>query len=111
MAIKGNLEALILGVLTSGPLHGYAIARAIEERGGGLLKMGENQLYPALHKLEREGQVEAEWQPQENKPPRKVYSLTEAGTGALAKYKKEWEKYASSVSAILGSMPTEAQHG
>ncbi len=93
----------MLGVLKDGPLHGYAIARAIEEKGAGVLSMGENQLYPTLHKLEREEKVDAEWQAQEGKPPRKVYRLTETGKGQLAKLRKDWERYASSVTAILGA--------
>jgi len=102
MRFKGNLEALVLGALRAEPLHGYAIARSIEKDGGGVLKMGENQLYPTLHALERDGYVQAEWQPQENKPPRKIYRLTESGKGELAKYRKQWEQYSAGMSAVLG---------
>lgn len=100
MKFKGNLEALVLGALSEGPLHGYAIARRIEASGA--LKMGENQLYPTLHKLEAEGSVQSDWQPQEGKPPRKVYALTESGKTALSKLRADWKHYAQSMGAILG---------
>lgn len=110
MRFRGNLDALVLGALREGPLHGYAIAKRIESTGA--LKMGENQLYPTLHKLERDGLVTADWQPQDNKPPRKIYCLTEGGKGELAKLRKQWESYATGMSAILGSAPLkEAHHG
>jgi DNA-binding PadR family transcriptional regulator len=96
------LEALVLGVLRNGALHGYAISKAIKEQGAGALKLGENRLYPTLHNLESAGLVTAEWQPQENKPPRKVYQLTHAGHTELAKYRSQWEQYAAGVNSILG---------
>jgi DNA-binding PadR family transcriptional regulator len=102
MKFKGNLEALILGALKDGPLHGYAIAKVIESQGSETLKVGENQLYPALHRLEEEGLVEAEWQPQENRPPRKCYRLTPPGEGRLAKYRREWAEHVSAISNLLG---------
>lgn len=102
MKFKGNLEAMILGALKDGPLHGYAIAKAIENQSGEALKVGENQLYPTLHRLERENFVEAEWQARENKPPRKIYKLTETGKGKLAKYRKEWTNHATAMNALLG---------
>ena len=83
MKFKTSLDALILGCLREGEMHGYAIARAIEHKSVGALKAGENQLYPTLHRLEERGFVVAEWQEQENKPPRKVYKLTEGGMKEL----------------------------
>lgn len=100
---KNNLEALVLGALRDGPKHGYAIAKAIEKAGQGALRMGENQLYPTLHKLERDGFVAAEWHPQEGRPPRKVYALTEAGTEELARHRERWAAFASGVSSLLGA--------
>jgi PadR family transcriptional regulator, regulatory protein PadR len=110
MSFKSNLDALVLGALCDGPLHGYAIAKTIERKGAGALRMGENQLYPTLHKLEREGAVVAEWQPQENKPPRKVYSLTPAGEAELEKHRKSWSQYAAGVGSVLG-LQAEANRG
>lgn len=102
----------MLGALRRGPLHGYAISKAIKEQGAGALKLGENRLYPTLHNLERAGFVTAEWQPQENKPPRKVYQLTHSGHAELAKYRKQWEQYAAGVNSILGIHgKLEGDHG
>lgn len=101
MAIKPELDALILATLQEGPKHGYDIAKAIRDRSQELIKVGEGRLYPALHALEEHGMVCAEWVPQEGKPSRKVYSLTESGKKELADRKALWEKYASRISAIM----------
>src|SRR5213594_3187500 len=87
--LKGNTPTLVLAVLRDGPLHGYAIARAIERRsagdppGGWALRCKEGTLYPALHALERDGLISGEWQREEGVRERKVYHLTPAGRAAL----------------------------
>lgn len=101
MAFRGDMDALALGALDEGPAHGYEIARRIKLRSEEALAVGEGLLYPALHALERDGYVVAEWVPQEGKPNRKVYSLTEKGAGALAKKRKEWQRFAAGVAAVL----------
>lgn len=101
MAFKTDLESLVLGVLQDEPLHGYEIAKRIKQLSATALSVGEGQLYPALHKLERDGYIEAEWVPQEGKPPRKVYRLTEEGNGALVEHRREWARFADGVAAIL----------
>jgi len=102
MAYKLEMEALVLSALESGPLHGYRIGQSIKVRSQGLLKLGDNQIYPTLHRLELEGFICAEWQPQEGKPSRKVYSLTESGHGRLAERRKELEKYIAAFSTAMG---------
>src|ERR1700732_2022852 len=97
MAFKSDLEALILGVLQAGPLHGYEISKRIRERGGEALAVGEGRLYPALHKLESEGKVVGKWEPREGKPPRRVYELTEEGHKELTAQKDAWTKFTSGV--------------
>jgi len=101
MAFKSDLEALILGVLSEAERHGYEIAKRIRELSDTALAVGEGQLYPALHRLEKDGLVAATWVPQEGKPPRKVYRLTDEGTEALAGHRREWEKFAQGVDRIL----------
>ena len=103
MGFKTELEALVLGALRDGPLHGYRIALAIRAKSEGALKLGDNQIYPTLHRLEGDGLVVAEWQPQLGKPARKVYSLTESGAAKLEEHQKEWERYAALFSATIGS--------
>lgn len=105
MAFKGDLEALVLGVLQGTAMHGYEISRRIRQLSEAALSVGEGQLYPTLHKLERDGLVAAEWVPQEGKPARKVYHLTEAGATSLAKHQKNWQQFSGGVGRILGLGP------
>jgi PadR family transcriptional regulator, regulatory protein PadR len=109
MAFKSELEALVLGALRDGPLHGYRIALAIRAMSEGALKMGDNQIYPTLHRLESDGLVSSEWEMQTGKPSRKTYSLTVQGRKRLKERQKEWEQYASNFSAVIGLK--EAPHG
>ena len=101
MAFKKDLSTLVLGLLQDGGMHGYEIARRIREVSEKSLQVAEGRLYPVLHKLELDGLVQAEWIPQEGKPPRKVYTLTEAGHGELNAQKRAWKTFADSVDAIL----------
>ncbi len=101
MAFKTDLEAMILGAVAESPLHGYGIVKVIRERSAGALKAGEGQLYPILHRMEDTGWLVADWQPQEGKPPRKVYELTEEGRAELAKRKKAWTEFSQAVNSIL----------
>jgi len=102
MGYKTEIEALVLGALGEGPLHGYLISTSIKSKSEGALKMGDNQIYPTLHRLEADGLVVAEWQEQVGKPARKVYSLTLAGRTRLEKHREEFKRYASHFAAILG---------
>ncbi|HWD37384.1 MAG TPA: helix-turn-helix transcriptional regulator [Fimbriimonas sp.] len=102
MAYKSEIEALVLSALADGPLHGYRITQAIKARSSGLLKLGDNQIYPTLHRLELENLIDAEWQPQEGKPARKVYSLTPEGRRRLEQRQQEWKQYAANFAIALG---------
>lgn len=110
MAFKSDIEAMILGVLQEGSLHGYEISRRIRKKSAELFAVGEGRLYPALHKLESEGKVIASWEPNEGKPPRRVYELTDQGRSALAEQRDMWQRFASGVGSILMMKP-EAYHG
>lgn len=101
MAFRSDLDAIILAPLVDGPLHGYAIVKRLYKHSDGMLKLGEGQLYPALHKLEKAGLVVAHWDQQEGKPSRRVYSLTEAGREELKKHQTAWQKFAKSINAVL----------
>jgi len=103
MGYKPTLEALVLGALWEGPLHGYRVSLAIRTKSEDALRMGDNQIYPTLHRLEAEGLVVAEWQQQLGKPSRKVYSLTGSGRARLEQLRKEWERYAASFIAVIGT--------
>ncbi len=107
MSFRGDLEALVLATLSEQALHGYEITRRVNSLDG--VKMLDGQLYPLLHRLEADGFIEAEWVPQEGKPARKVYRLTESGAGKLATKRDEWEAFAASVSQLL-TPPKEPRH-
>ncbi|HEY0736958.1 MAG TPA: helix-turn-helix transcriptional regulator [Herpetosiphonaceae bacterium] len=99
---RGDVPTLILAVLADGPAHGYAIARAIEERSGSVLNLREGSLYPALRTLEQQQLVVSSWEVQERGPARRMYTLTDAGREALRHRIDEWETYATAIAAVLG---------
>jgi PadR family transcriptional regulator, regulatory protein PadR len=103
--LKGNTPTLILAVLETGPLHGYAVAREIERRSEGTLLPNEGSLYPALRALEADGYVTSRWEPQPSGPARKVYELTEAGRTELLRRTRSWREFAASIERVLGGKP------
>jgi len=109
MAFRSDLDTLILGVLQGGPLHGYDISKRIKDLSQEALKVGEGQLYPALHKLEEDKLIRSQWIEQEGKPPKKVYALTARGSGMLKKQKQEWKKFSAGVGAVLNLKVAEAR--
>jgi transcriptional regulator len=101
--LHGALDALILKTLARGPLHGYAIARFIEDTTGEALLVEEGSLYPALYRMERRGWVEAEWGTSELGRRAKLYRLTSAGRTQLAAELAMWRRFSTSVSRVLFS--------
>jgi transcriptional regulator len=84
-----------------GPLHGYGIARRIEETSGNRLALNYGTLYPALLKLEQEGCIKASWRPSENNRRAKYYALTAAGRRQLVHETREWQETADLIAAFL----------
>ncbi|MGE0552504.1 MAG: PadR family transcriptional regulator [Gemmatimonadales bacterium] len=99
--MRGTLDLLVLQTLAGEPLHGYAVATAIKERSGGELLVEEGALYPALHRLETKGLVEAEWGVSENNRKARYYALTRAGKRALKASVSEWERYVRAVDRVI----------
>ncbi len=98
----GTLALMILKTLeVLGPLHGYGVARRIEETSRNQLTLNYGTLYPALLKLEQEGLVTAEWGQSENNRRAKFYSLTPAGRKQLAREAREWQRTADLIAAFL----------
>jgi PadR family transcriptional regulator len=93
--IQGTLDLLILKTLSLEPMHGYGIARRIEQTSGGLLTINYGTLYPALLKLEQEGHVASEWGLSENNRRAKFYRLTRAGRKQVEKETREWQQTAT----------------
>ncbi len=99
---QGTLALMVLKTLdTLGPLHGYGIARRIEQTSGNALSLNYGTLYPALLKLEQEGAIESEWGVSENNRKAKFYKLTRAGRKQLDKEAREWEQTTAILARFL----------
>jgi PadR family transcriptional regulator, regulatory protein PadR len=99
--LKGNLDLLLLSVLSAGPAHGYAVITALRDRSEGTFDLPEGTIYPALHRLEDSGLLVSSWAQAEGRR-RRVYGLTDKGVAALAAEQTQWRKFASGVQAVLG---------
>ena len=99
--VQGTLDLLMLKVLALEPMHGWAIARRIRQMSDDVLRVGQSALYPALHKLEQQGWIEAEWAPSENNRRAKYYTLTAAGRKALKTETAQWERLSAAISLIV----------
>jgi transcriptional regulator len=106
--VQGTLDMLILKTLAAGPLHGYAIANHIQQASDDLLKVEEGSLYPALHRIERRGWIEAEWGLSEAKRKAKYYRLTAAGRAQLKVAAKSWARIVKAIAGVMGSRTAEA---
>ena len=99
---QGTLALMILKTLeVLGPLHGYGVARRIEETSNQRLTLNYGTLYPALLKLEQEGFIKSEWRQSENNRRAKYYALTAAGKRQLARETREWQATADLIAAFL----------
>ena len=99
---QGTLALMVLKTLeTMGPLHGYGIARRIEQTSGNLLSLNYGTLYPALLKLEQEGSISSEWGTSDNNRRAKFYKLTRVGRKQLEKEARDWEQAAAIVGRFL----------
>ena len=102
--LQGTLALMILKTLEAlGPLHGYGIARRIEQTSGDLLSLNYGTLYPALLKLEQEGFISAEWGVSDNNRKAKYYKLTRAGHRQLEKETREWNETAAILQRFLAA--------
>jgi transcriptional regulator len=99
--LPGTLEMMVLKCLTVGPLHGYAISRRIRDRSRDALVVEEGSLYPALHRMERRGWIEAEWGLSESNRRAKYYRLTRAGRRELKARTASWERLSGAVAQVM----------
>src|ERR687898_3170235 len=96
--VQGTLDLLLLKILALGPLHGWAISQRLKLISGDVLQVSDGSLYPALHKLEQEGWITAEWKPSENNRRAKFYSLTRLGRRHLEKETASWNRLSAAIS-------------
>jgi PadR family transcriptional regulator, regulatory protein PadR len=99
--IQGTLEMLVLKALARGPLHGYAVAEWIHQTSQQLLKVEEGALYPALHRLELRGLLEAHWGASENNRRAKFYQLTADGKKRLGTESTRWARLSAAVAFVM----------
>lgn len=106
--IQGTLDMLILKVLTSGSMHGYAIVKRIHQVTDDALQVEEGSLYPALHRMEAKGWIEASWGLSDNNRRAKYYRLTEAGHRQLETEISIWTRLSKATAKVLGASPEGA---
>ena len=99
--VQGTLDLLLLKILALEPLHGWAISQRLKQVSGDVLQVSDGSLYPALHKLEQEGWITAEWKPSENNRRAKFYSLTRLGRRHLEKETANWDRLSSAISQVI----------
>ena len=99
--VQGTLDLLLLKILALEPLNGFAISRRLKQVSGDILQVSDGSLYPALHKLQEEGWIAAEWKQSENNRRAKFYSLTRMGRKQLEKEADNWGRLSTAISRVV----------
>ena len=99
--LQGTLDVMILKALSWGPLHGFGVAKWIHSTTDDVLQIDDGALYPALHRMEHRGLIDADWDLTENKRRAKYYRLTTKGRQALRARTSSWDRYSSAVSKVI----------
>ena len=103
--LQGTLDMLLLRALQWGPQHGYGIVQALRVHSGEVLQVETGSLYPALHRLERQGWVRSEWKQTESHQRAKYYHITAAGKKQLSSDRNRWQQMVAAVGAIMQHEP------
>lgn len=99
--VQGTLDLLILKIVALEPMHGWALSQRLKQVSGDVLQVSEGSLYPALHKLEHQGWIRAEWKPSENNRRAKFYSLTRLGRRQLEKEAANWDRLSTAIASVM----------
>ncbi|HZS46039.1 MAG TPA: PadR family transcriptional regulator [Blastocatellia bacterium] len=99
--VQGTLDLLILKILALQPMNGWAISQRLKQVSGDVLQVSDGSLYPALHKLEQEGWITAEWKQTENNRRAKFYSLTRPGRRELEREAENWGRLSAAISHVV----------
>ena len=99
--LQGTLDMLILRTVAPGPMHGWGISQRIQQVSEDVLRVNQGSLYPALHRLEEQGWISAEWGASENGRRAKFYSLTKSGIRRLGEETENWGRLAAAVGRVL----------
>ena len=100
--LKGHLDMIVLAALAGAPAHGYAIIQEIRRRSGGAFDLPEGTIYPALHRLEKNGLLSSRWTIADSGRKRRTYALTRRGRVALADQRATWERFSGAISGLFG---------
>jgi PadR family transcriptional regulator, regulatory protein PadR len=101
--VQGTLDVLILKTIALEPMHGWAIAQRIRQISNDVLQVQQGSLYPALHRLEQQGLINAEWGESDNNRRAKYYSLSKAGRQRLKQELANWDRLSSAIGLVLGN--------
>ena len=104
--VQGTLDLLLLKILALEPLHGWAISLRLRSLSSDVLQVSEGSLYPALHKLEQEGWIQAEWKQTENNRRAKFYKLTAAGRRHLHAESSRWNRLVAAIGRVMRPIPS-----
>jgi len=99
--VQGTLDLLILKIIALEPMHGWAISQRLSQISSDVLKVSEGSLYSALHKLEHEGWITAEWKPSDNNRRAKFYALTRSGRKELESETANWKRLSAAISHVV----------
>jgi PadR family transcriptional regulator PadR len=101
--LQGTLDLLMLKTLVGGPMHGWGVSLRIQQVSQEVLQVNQGSLYPALHRLEQQGLIAAEWGNSENNRQAKFYELTKSGRKQLADETRNWERVSTAVARVLAT--------
>jgi PadR family transcriptional regulator PadR len=99
--VQGTLDMLLLKILALQPLNGFSISQRLKQVSGDVLQVSDGSLYPALHKLEQEGWIKAEWKTTDNNRRAKFYALTRLGRRQLEREAENWNRLATAISHVV----------
>ena len=106
---KGSTTVLILSLLSEGPMYGYQISKELTTRSGGVFDLKEGTLYPALHRMEKEGLLTSYWEVVEEGPSRKYYAITDQGRDMLSDKSRDWGEFARALLRVLEGAKTSCR--
>ena len=99
--VQGTLDLLLLKILVLGPMHGWAVGQRLKQISSNILQVSDGSLYPALHKLEQEGWITAEWKTSDLGRRAKFYSLTRLGRKQLERESANWERLSNAITSVV----------
>ncbi|MBM7843647.1 MULTISPECIES: PadR family transcriptional regulator [Herpetosiphon] len=105
--LKGSLGLMLMALIEQGPMYGYLIAKEIRSLTDDVIDLKEGSLYPALHRLEKEGMIEGFWQRREDGVDRRYYRITAAGQAVLDERRAQWSRFSAAVSKVVSDAPSQ----